>query len=167
MANETIIKNLENQLQRLVQQSADLEECKNDLTEEEYESMKDETLEQIKEFTGTLDRLNKGDVTLNSKISSMRDVIRKAIANSFNTLEMIRIAGDQSLNEQANRLASLEESYQLKKISTDEYNNKKREVLLQLVDFGYTLSLADKKFLDNQTDSEILENLRSVDDGLN
>lgn len=47
---------------------------RNDLTEEEYDSMKEETLEQIKEFTATLDRLNKGDVTLNSKISSMRQV---------------------------------------------------------------------------------------------
>lgn len=49
-------------------------ECRNDLTQEEYDSMKDETLDQIKEFTATLDRLNKGDVTLNSKISSMRNV---------------------------------------------------------------------------------------------
>lgn len=47
---------------------------RNDLTEEEYCSMKDETLEQIREFTATLDRLHKGDVTLNSKISSMRNV---------------------------------------------------------------------------------------------
>lgn len=38
---------------------------------------------------------------------------------------MIRIAGDQSLNEQANQLASLEESYQLKKISIGEYEAKK------------------------------------------
>lgn len=44
------------------------------MTEEEYDSMKEETLEQIKEFTATLDRLNKGDVTLNSKITSMRNV---------------------------------------------------------------------------------------------
>lgn len=36
--------------------------------------MKDETLDQIKGFTETLDRLNRGDVTLNSKISSMRNV---------------------------------------------------------------------------------------------
>lgn len=36
--------------------------------------MKVETLDQIQEFTATLDRLNKGDVTLNSKISSMRHV---------------------------------------------------------------------------------------------
>ncbi|XP_031620866.1 protein LZIC-like [Contarinia nasturtii] len=164
MANETIIKNLENQLERLVQQSADLEDCKNDLTEEEYGSMKEETLEQIKEFTATLDRLNKGDITLNSKISSMREVIRKAIANSFNTLEMIRLAGDQSLNEQANQLGSLEESYQLKKISTTEYELKKREILLQLVDFGYCLSPADKKFLEKKTDTEILETMRCIDD---
>lgn len=52
-------------------------------------------------------------------------MIRKAIANSFNTVEMIRIAGDQSLSEQANQLTSLEASYQLKKISTTEYQSKK------------------------------------------
>lgn len=52
-------------------------------------------------------------------------MIRKAIANSFNTIEMIRIAGDQSLSEQANQLASLEESYKLKKISTSEFESKK------------------------------------------
>lgn len=52
-------------------------------------------------------------------------MIRKAIAKSFNTIEMIRVAGDQSLGEQANQLAQLEESYQLKKISTSEYETKK------------------------------------------
>lgn len=166
VANEAIIKNLENQLERLIRQSADLEDCKNDLTKEEYDSMKEETLEQIKEFTATLDRLNKGDVTLNSKITLMRDVIRKAIANSFNTIEMIRIAGDQSLSEQANQLASLEESYKLKKISTSEYESKKREMLLQLANLGYCLSPADKLFLENKTDSEIFESMRAIDDNL-
>lgn len=43
---------------------------------------------------------------------------------------------------------------------------QQREVLLQLVDIGYCLSPADKKFLENKTDTEILENMRSVDDGL-
>lgn len=52
-------------------------------------------------------------------------MIRKAIAKSFNTVEMIRVAGDQSLGEQANQLAQLEESYQLKKISASEYETKK------------------------------------------
>lgn len=120
---------------------------RNDLSKEEYDSMKVETLDQIQEFTATLDRLNKGDVTLNSRISSMRHVcstcfsfvvhliklnlstylqtIRKAIANSFNTVEMIRILGDQSINEQANQLAALEESHKLKRIPPHEYQSKK------------------------------------------
>lgn len=105
---------------------------------------------------------------------------------------MIRIAGDHSLSEQANQLASLEEAHQLKKISSSEYESKKvhfilfslvdlsklsikyllhliqqREMLQQLSDYGYCLSPADKSFLENKTDSEILENMRAIDDGLN
>lgn len=38
---------------------------------------------------------------------------------------MIRMADDQSLNEQANQLATLEESYKLKKIATNKYESKK------------------------------------------
>lgn len=49
-------------------------ENRNDMSHDEYESMKKETLEQIGEFTATLDRLNKGDVTLNSRITTMREV---------------------------------------------------------------------------------------------
>lgn len=56
---------------------------RNDLSKEEYESMKVETLDQIQEFTVTLDRLNKGDVTLNSKISSMRHVCCIRLHSSF------------------------------------------------------------------------------------
>lgn len=71
-----------------------------------------------------------------SFISSVNDIIkikliidsqtiRKAIANSFNTVEMIRILGDQSISEQANQLVALEESYKLKRIPPLEYQSKK------------------------------------------
>lgn len=36
--------------------------------------MKEETVDQIKEFTETLDRMNKGDVSLNNKFSQMKKV---------------------------------------------------------------------------------------------
>lgn len=36
--------------------------------------MKDETVDQLKEFTETLDRMNKGDTTLTSTFSAMRQV---------------------------------------------------------------------------------------------
>jgi ElaB/YqjD/DUF883 family membrane-anchored ribosome-binding protein len=72
--DEKLIKNLENQVARLVQQLSDLEEAKAELTEEEYTEMKQETLEQISEFTDSLNRLNKGDLTINSKFTNMRSV---------------------------------------------------------------------------------------------
>lgn len=173
-ANDTLISNLEGQLNRLVEQLKDLEECKwvipkivyrcerstlhspfvfyphdrCDLDEDEYQSMKDETVDQIKEFTETLDRMNKGDTTLTSTFSSMRQVsaanarvaitmtfnwlyplldkaIRKAIANSFNTVEMIRMFGDQSTTGLAQQLCTLEEEFQLKKLTPDQYENSK------------------------------------------
>lgn len=51
--------------------------------------------------------------------------IRDAIASSFNTAEMIQIFGDQSLDEFASRLMSLEENFKLKKISIGDYESKK------------------------------------------
>lgn len=47
---------------------------RNDLAPDEYESMKEDTVDQIKDFTVTLDRMNKGDITLNNKFSTMRAV---------------------------------------------------------------------------------------------
>lgn len=133
-ANETLISNLESQLNRLVEQLKDLEECKwvnrlldsvsfagirnwrslnddahmldialeifidlldgfvrrCDLDEDEYQSMKDETVDQIKEFTETLDRMNKGDTTLTSTFSSMRQVSRARSAHF--TFDSIRLS---------------------------------------------------------------------------
>lgn len=49
---------------------------RNDLAKDEYDLMKEETVDQIKEFTETLDRMHKGDVSLNNKFSEMRKVRR-------------------------------------------------------------------------------------------
>lgn len=44
------------------------------MSKDEYDLMKEETVDQIKEFTETLDRMNKGDVSLNNKFSQMKKV---------------------------------------------------------------------------------------------
>lgn len=54
-----------------------------DLDENEYQSMKEETVDQIKEFTEALDRMNKGDTTLTSTFSSMRQVSSGPTANTM------------------------------------------------------------------------------------
>lgn len=123
-ANDTLIKNLQDQVERLVEQLKDLEECRNDLTPDEYTSMREDTVEQIKEFTGTLDRMTKGDITLNNTFSTMRAAIRKAIASSFNTVEIIKMFGDQNTSDLEKQLLDLHENHKLKKINAEDYEKK-------------------------------------------
>ena len=46
--NKLLLKNVNDQLSRLVQQMKDLEECREDLTEDEYNETKEETKEQLR-----------------------------------------------------------------------------------------------------------------------
>lgn len=86
-------QNLENQLDRLVEQLEDLENCKLDLTvhvlqkknyqissrddldPEEYEETKQETMDQLKELNDSLSKLVKGDITLVSELGAVQLVL--------------------------------------------------------------------------------------------
>jgi hypothetical protein len=96
-----------------------------ELSAEEFEAMKEETLEQIKEFSDSLTRMNKGDLSIDTKISQMREEIRAAIANSFNTIEMIKMFGLQNANELERQLLDIDEEYKLKRITLDQMEAKK------------------------------------------
>lgn len=164
------------------------------MVDEEYEELKLDILEQIKEFTTRLNRMTQGDVTVESKISSLKVVcnlvsilfcslfypnplqihdnysihfsqkLRQAIAESFNTIEMIRTFGEQSSSEYAGQLDDLENNYLAKQISLAEYETKKVDLLKKLSEGGYSLSTNDKMFLEQKADAEIMENMRRVDD---
>ena len=45
--DKLLLKNVNDQLCRLVQQIQDLEECKEDMTDDEYKESKDDTREQL------------------------------------------------------------------------------------------------------------------------
>lgn len=47
---QSLTQNINDQLERLLSQLSDLEELKAELTEQEYEEMKQETLDQITDF---------------------------------------------------------------------------------------------------------------------
>jgi hypothetical protein len=46
--NQLLLKNANDQLLRLVQQLRDLEECRDDMTEEEFNESKEDTKEQLR-----------------------------------------------------------------------------------------------------------------------
>lgn len=69
--------------------------------------------------------MNKGDVSLNNKLSVIKKSIRTAIASSFNTLEMIKMFGAQDLSELEKQLMHIDEDFRLKKITKEDMEFKK------------------------------------------
>lgn len=84
---ESLKKNIDSQLERLLSQLTDLEEVKNDLSPEEYEEMKTDTLTQIEEFEGFLARQVKGDLALET-ITEAKRQIEDAKSKAFGVKEL-------------------------------------------------------------------------------
>lgn len=102
---------------------------------------------------------------------------------------MIRMFGDQTTNDLAQQLSALEEEFQLKKLTPDDYENSKvtttkndvrcneikllsetftlfqqTRLLHRLEKLGHCLSNADKLFLENKSKSEMMNELEQVED---
>lgn len=72
---EKLKTNVEDQLNRLLAQLQDLEEGKEFLDEDEYESTKADTLQQLKEFETTLKKMIAGDMSLVDSLGNVQLVI--------------------------------------------------------------------------------------------
>lgn len=51
--------------------------CRNDMTDDEYNESKEDTVEQLKEFNVRLNKITAGDMTLHDELSIMRLVCIK------------------------------------------------------------------------------------------
>jgi len=140
-------ENLESQLDRLMAQLADLEECKEDMDEEEYETTKNETREQLEEFNMSLTRLLSGDMTLVDQFGAMQLAIQAAISQAFHTPEVIRMFAKKQPGQLRQRLAEVERDAKISKMSTDTYSQQKAEILAALKKLGDALSPQEEEFL--------------------
>lgn len=130
---------------------------------QEYSEMKLDFFDQSKEFSETLERINKGDVTVNNKVTKIKQDLRNAIASSFNTSEMIKIFGYKLEDEFEKQLNSLKEDYKLKRIGKQEMEIKRLEILNKLKSQNeQKLSKEDLEFLESKTRQE-LSQLDSID----
>jgi len=75
---EKLKANLEEQLARLLSQLKDVEEMKADLDEEEYTSVKDETLQGLREFEVSLGKLASGGLSTSTDLDRMRMALHAA-----------------------------------------------------------------------------------------
>ncbi|KAL1464575.1 hypothetical protein WDU94_004207 [Cyamophila willieti] len=127
--NVKLKQNLEDQLKRLVHQLADLEECKDDLNADEYESSKCDTLEQLKEFDTRLTKLTSGDITVDDQIAQLQRTTQAAISEAFKTPAVIKMFANKEPELLRERLNQIERDAKLGKGTNVE---EKLEVLRAL-----------------------------------
>jgi uncharacterized protein (UPF0305 family) len=67
-------QNVEEQMQRLLSQLEDLEAEKDNLEPAEYKEMYDDTIQQLKEFKASLEKMMAGNMTLVDQLSNVKMV---------------------------------------------------------------------------------------------
>ncbi|KAF2072666.1 hypothetical protein CYY_006026 [Polysphondylium violaceum] len=148
--NETskLKSNIEEQLNRLLSQLQDLEELREDLDEEEYESTKRETLDQMKEFEQSLKKMIAGDITLVSEFGSVQLAIQAAVSQAFKTPEVIKLFAKKDQGQLRVKLGNIQRDVKLGKISKDSYIDQSVEILIALKKLGFPVSAEEENFLD-------------------
>lgn len=152
---EKLKQNLEGQLERLVQQLADLEECRGDIDPSEYEETKSETMEQLREFNESLSKMISGDMTLVDQLGSMQLATQAAISAAFHTPAVIRMFARREPDLLRERLAEVDRDERLGKLSVQASTREKTEILSALRQLEERLSPAELKFLEQQLSSSL------------
>ncbi|XP_013778142.1 protein LZIC-like [Limulus polyphemus] len=149
--------NLEEQLDRLMAQLADLEECKEELDPEEYEETKNETLDQLKEFDKSLKKIVSGNMTLIDELNGMQLAIQAAISKAFETPEVIRMFAKKQPGQLQQRLIELERDSKFGKLAVDVMTQQKVEILTALKKLGETLQPGEEEFLQQHSTASLRE----------
>ncbi|KFM79575.1 Protein LZIC, partial [Stegodyphus mimosarum] len=158
--------NLEDQLDRLMAQLTDLEECKNELDNDEYEETKSETIEQLKEFNISLSKIISGNMTLVDQLGSLQLAIQAAISNAFQTPEVIQLFARKQPEQLRQKLAELERDAKIGKLSKDIVYQQKVEILFALKKLGEDLSPAEIDFLQHHSTASMREFERVSNEGV-
>lgn len=107
--------------------------------------------------------MTKGDLTVNNTVAILKQELRKAIASSFNTVEIIKIFGYKLEDELEKQLSNLNEEFKLKRISKSEMEIRRLEILNKLKSQNeQKLTKEDLEFLESKSKQE-LSKLDSID----
>ncbi|KAK7094150.1 protein LZIC-like [Littorina saxatilis] len=150
-------QNMEDQLDRLMQQLSDLEECKEDLDDDEYEETKNETLEQLKEFKTSLDKMLEGNLSLVDQLGGMQLAIQAAISSAFKTPEVIRLFAKKQPGQLRQRLADINRDAKIGKMPKEQATQQTVEILTALKKLGDKLTPEEEAFMQANSSSSLKE----------
>lgn len=146
---EVLVKNLEDQMERLLQQLSDLEEFRSSMSDEEFNEMKQDTHDQIAEFRESLDEFKDGDVTVMDNLSRMRTALQAAVSNAFKTPEVIRLFAKNQPSLLRERLDNIQQQTKLGQLKSDVAADQMGEILMALKDLGEKLSSEEETLLNS------------------
>jgi len=139
--------NVQDQLNRLVNQLQDLEETRAELEESEYVEIKQETIAQMRDFQKTLAKAMAGDITLVDEFGSIQLAIQAAVSDAFKTPEVIAMFAKKQPQLLRERLANLKRDVKLYKLPQEHFTQQAVEILTALKRLGETLSGEESAFL--------------------
>lgn len=106
--------------------------------------------------------MTKGDLTVNN-VAILKHELRKAIASSFNTVEIIKIFGYKLEDELEEQLKSINSDYKLKRMSKEDMEKRRLEILNKLKSQNeQRLTKEDLEFLESKSIQELAQ-LDSID----
>ncbi|XP_022342789.1 protein LZIC-like [Crassostrea virginica] len=152
---EKLKSNLEEQLDRLVQQLADLEEAKDDLDADEYEETKQETMDQLSEFKESLDNMVGGNLSLVDQLNGMQLAIQAAISKAFKTPEVIRMFAKKQPGQLRQRLAEIRRDEKVGKLSAEVATEQSVEILTALKKLGESLTPEEEAYLQSNSSASL------------
>ncbi|KAK0393100.1 hypothetical protein QR680_000055 [Steinernema hermaphroditum] len=101
------------------------------MNEEDYREMRTDTIDQLKDLSMTLERIQSGDMSVFDQITTTRLAIRAA-----KEPPVLRL-----------KLENLESDFRLKRVDEDVYKERKYEILLALQKLGDELRSEEDQFL--------------------
>lgn len=162
--NETkqLIQNLQDQLDRLVEQLCELEQGKNEMDQEEYEECRMDTLEQFDDVRQSLNKFSSGEKSLIDEVGYMQLAIQAAISQAFKTPDIIKMFAKNETGSLRTKLQQIELDIRLNRIPLEDASQARVEILTALRKLDTPLSVEEEQFLRETATSE-MENFQRVD----
>merc|ERR1712032_1374483 len=124
-----LINNVMGEIQRLNEQLADLETFADEITEEEKEEIKKETLDQLINNNKILDKMKAGDLKTSTELEDARKKLDEVLLANYNIKDILNMHSTNQANLLRASIKRLASDLYLKKISQNEYDSSICKVL--------------------------------------
>lgn len=160
-----LLKNLLEDTERLKSQLNDLEAYKEDFDEEEYNKIKQETLDHLIQNAKMIENMQTGKLGTVTEADEAKKRIAEVINENYNIKELMNTYLGQEVFYLRDNLKRVESNFALKKINIDTFQHSVSNLLAAI---GKVTELNDhEKELNNSLKDKVIMNKYQKDEGLN